>query len=61
MPKFKKIEETKIKSRRDKFLIFDNGIAAIPSAHSAARVGVRNVSAHKENQMSKKITKSVKE
>ena len=57
-----KVGERKIKSRREKFLIFGNGIAAIPSAHSAARVGARNVSAHKENQMSKKnVTKSVKE
>ena len=35
-------------------MIFGNGIAAIPSAYSAARVGARNVSARKENQMSKK-------
>ena len=46
-----KVGERKIKSRREKFLIFGNGIAAIPSAHSAARVGARNVSARKENQM----------
>ena len=57
-----KIGERKTKSRREKFLIFGNGIAAIPSGHSAARVGARNVSARKENQMSKKnVTKSVKE
>ena len=31
-----KVGERKIKSRREKFLIFGNGIAAIPSAHSAA-------------------------
>ena len=30
-----KVGERKIKSRREKFLIFGNGIAAIPSAHSA--------------------------
>ena len=29
-----KVGERKIKSRREKFLIFDNGIAAIPSAHT---------------------------
>ena len=57
-----KVGERKIKSRREKFLIFGNGIAAIPFAHSAARVGARNVSARKENQMSKKnVTRSVKE
>ena len=57
-----KVRERKIKSRREKFLIFGIVIAAIPSAHSAARVGAQNVSAHKENQMSKKnVTKSVKE
>ena len=57
-----KVGARKIKSRREKFLIFGNGIAAIPSAHSAVRVGVQNVSARKENQMSKKnVTKSVKE
>ena len=57
-----KVGERKIKSRREQFLIFCNGIAAIPSAHSTARVGARNVSARKENQMSKKnVTKSVKE
>ena len=32
-------------------MIFGNGIDAIPFAHSSARVGARNVSAHKENQM----------
>ena len=32
-------------------MIFGNGIVAIPSAHSAARVGARNVNACKENQM----------
>ena len=53
-----KVGERKIKSRREKFFIFGNGIAAIPSA----QVGARNVSARKENQMSKKnVTKSVKE
>ena len=36
-----KIGERKIKSRREKFLIFDNGIVAIPSAQSAARVRAR--------------------
>ena len=46
-----KVGERKIKSRREKFFIFDNGIAAIPSAHSAAQVGAQNVSARKENQM----------
>ena len=57
-----KVGERKIKSRREKFFIFGNGIAAIPSAHSAVQVGARNVSARKENQMSKKnVTKSVKE
>ena len=30
-----KVGERKIKSRIEKFLIFDNGIAAIPSAHFA--------------------------
>ena len=45
------VGERKIKSRREKFLIFGNGIVAIPSAHSAARVGARNVNACKENQM----------
>ena len=30
-----KVGERKIKSRREKFFIFGNGIAAIPSAHSA--------------------------
>ena len=34
-----KVGERKIKSRREKFLIFGNGIAAILSAHSATRVG----------------------
>ena len=59
-----KVGERKIKSRREKFLIFCNGIAAIPSAHSTARVGARNVSVRKENQMTwkkKNVTKSVKE
>ena len=57
-----KVGERKIKSRREKFLILGNGIAAIPFAHSAARVGARNVSARKENQMStKNVTRSVKE
>ena len=42
-----KVGERKIKSRREKFFIFGNGIAAIPSAH----VGARNVSTRKENQM----------
>ena len=32
-----KVGERKIKSRREKFLIFDNGIAAIPSGHFATR------------------------
>ena len=32
-----KVGERKIKSRREKFLIFGNGIAAIPSAHSTTR------------------------
>ena len=32
-------------------MIFGNGIAAISSAHSATRMGARNVSARKENQM----------
>ena len=32
-----KVGERKIKSRREKFLIFSNGIAAISSAHSTAR------------------------
>ena len=36
-----KVGERKIKSRREKFLIFGNGIAAIPSAQSAARVCAR--------------------
>ena len=53
-----KVGERKIKSRREKFLIFGNGIAAIPSAW----VGAQNVTARKENQISKKnVTKSVKE
>ena len=57
-----KVGERKIKSRREKFLIFGNGIAAIPSANSAIQVGARNVSARKENQMSKKnVRKFVKE
>ena len=34
-----KVGERKIKSRREKFFIFDNGIAAIHFAHSVARVG----------------------
>ena len=38
-----KVGERKIKSRREKFLIFSNGITAIPSAHSAARVGKKNL------------------
>ena len=38
-----KVGERKIKSRREKFLIFGNGIAAIPFAHSAARVGKKNL------------------
>ena len=38
-----KVGERKIKSRKEKFLIFGNGIAAIPSAHSAARVGKKNL------------------
>ena len=38
-----KVGERKIKSRREKFFIFDNGIAAIPSAHSVARVGKKNL------------------
>ena len=46
-----KVGERKIKSRREKFFIFGNGIAAIPSAHSVAWVSARNVSARKENQM----------
>ena len=46
-----KVGERKINSRREKFLIFGNGIAAIPSAHSTARVGARNVSVRKKNQM----------
>ena len=46
-----KVGERKINSRREKFLIFGNGIAAIPFAHSTARVGAQNVSARKENQM----------
>ena len=33
-----KVGERKIKSRREKFLIFGNGIATIPSAHSTAPV-----------------------
>ena len=37
-----KVGERKIKSRREKFLIFGNGIATIPSAHSPARVGKKN-------------------
>ena len=36
-----KIGERKIKSRREKFLIFGNGIVTIPSAQSAARVRAR--------------------
>ena len=38
-----KVGERKIKSRREKFLIFGNGIAVIPSAHSAARVGKKKL------------------
>ena len=38
-----KIGERKIKSRREKFLIFGNGIVAIPSAHSAARMGKKKL------------------
>ena len=54
-----KVGERKIKSRKEKFLIFGNGITAIPSAHSAVQVGTRNVSAHKENQMSKKMLRNL--
>ena len=32
-------------------MIFGNGIAVISSAHSATRMGARNVSARKEKQM----------
>ena len=38
-----KVGERKIKNRREKFLIFSNGIAAIPSVHSAARVGKKKL------------------
>ena len=34
-----KVGERKIKSRREKFLIFGNGIAAIPSAHTCCLGG----------------------
>ena len=34
-----KVGERKIKSRRGKFLIFGNGIAAIPSAHTCCPGG----------------------
>ena len=34
-----KVEERNIKSRREKFLIFGNGIAAIPSAHTCCSGG----------------------
>ena len=34
-----KVGERKIKSRREKFLIFGNGIAAIPSAHTCCPGG----------------------
>ena len=34
-----KVGERKIKSRREKFLIFGNGIAAIPSAHTSCPGG----------------------
>ena len=60
-----KVGERKIKSRREKFLIFSNGITAIPSAHSAARVGKKNLAivAMPLPKMKKKknVTKSVKE
>ena len=34
-----KVGERKIKSRREKFFIFSNGIAAIPSAHTCCPGG----------------------
>ena len=41
-----KVGERKIKSRREKFFIFGNSIAAIPSAQSAARVHARKTKWH---------------
>ena len=51
-----KVGERKIKSSREKFFIFGNGIAAIPFAHTCCRVGAWSVSARKENQMMWKKT-----
>ena len=60
-----KVGERKIKSRREKFLIFGNGIAAIPSAHSTARWKKKFGNcgnAIAENEKKKKnVTKSMKE
>ena len=41
-----KVGERKIKSRREKFFIFGNSIAAIPSAQSAAQVRARKTKWH---------------
>ena len=64
-----KVGERKIKSRREKFFIFGNGIAAIPFAHSAARWKKKkkigncgNAIAENEKKEKKKdVTKSMKE
>ena len=60
-----KVRERKIKSRRETFLIFGNGIFAIPSAHSAARVGKKMaivaMPLPKMKKKKKDVTKSVKE
>ena len=44
-----KVGERKIKSRREKFFIFGNSIAAIPSTQSAALVHTRKTKWHGKN------------
>ena len=67
-----KVGKRKIKSRREKFLIFGNGIVAISSAQFAARVRARKTKWHGKKKWQlwqchcrkwgkKKVTKSVKE
>ena len=52
-----KVGDRKIKSRREKFLIFGNGIAAIPSAHTCCPGGCSKCECvqGKPNDVEKKI------